>query len=277
MSSNIGVAASRHEGWRMIVAASIAALFAIALMWLPGPSAHAASTVTVTPEPSTEGETIVTVSGAGFQYVPNAPDGIYVMFGVVSEPSSNAWAPSQGGQSGVTYSYAGVPGAIALIGFEGGSDTESFIDANGNWSTQLTIPGPSFVLTAGIPTDEDPVGEQVDCLQQTCGIITIGAKGMVNANNETFTPVTFAAPAAEPEPEAEEAQAANPSPDAAADDAEASPVVAEDDGASSVLPWVIVAGALIVIVAAAWAIAASRRSKTAAQANADATNNPSND
>lgn len=265
MSSVMRVSAPSRTTWKLGVLALLGALSAAGLMWVPHQAAHAVSTVTVTPEPSSEGETTVTVSGSGFQYVPNAPDGIYVMFGVVSDPDSQAWAPSQGGQSGVTYSYAGVDGSIALIGFEGGSDAASFIDANGDWSTQLTIPGPNFVLTAGIPTGDDPVGEEVDCLQRTCGIITIGAKGMINANNETFTPVNFVAPASAEVPAAEPAR--DEASDVAATEAAAPDTIAAEPvaaGGSAVLPWFIGAGALLVLGLASWAFAAARKKRSAA-------------
>lgn len=157
--------------------------------------AHAASRVDVSPTPSAEGATTVTLSGSGFQYQPNAPGGVYVFFGAVSDPTTNAWAPSQGGLSGQTYAYAATPGAQLLVAFQGGSSAEaanSMIDPNGNWTTEMTIPGSTFTATFGDPhSGNQQGGQEIDCLQVQCGIITIGAHGLQNANNESFTPISF--------------------------------------------------------------------------------------
>ncbi|WP_217135413.1 hypothetical protein [Leucobacter chinensis] len=157
--------------------------------------AHAASRVDVSPTPSAEGPTKVTLSGSGFQYQPNAPGGVYVFFGAVSDPTTNAWAPSQGGLSGQTYAYAATPGAQLLVAFQGGSSAEaanSMIDPNGNWTTEMTIPGSTFTATFGDPhSGNQQGGQEIDCLQVQCGIITIGAHGLQNANNESFTPISF--------------------------------------------------------------------------------------
>jgi hypothetical protein len=60
--------------------------------------------------------------------------------------------------------------------------------ADGSWSIGMVIPGATFQSQ-----DRDGNISEVDCLEVTCGIITIGAHGVKNANNETFTPVSFAA------------------------------------------------------------------------------------
>lgn len=183
--------------------AGIAAVLFTALVSLmaiagaPAP-AHAAGRVDVSPTPSTEGETIVTLSGSGFQYLPNAPGGIYVSFGVVADPSTNSWAPSQGGKSGETFGYASTGGTTILVSFAGGSSAEAanaLIEADGTWTAQMKIPGSSFPSISGNPhAGEATEGATIDCLQVQCGVITFGAHGMVNANNESFTPVSFVTP-----------------------------------------------------------------------------------
>lgn len=195
---------SRHLPWmkppRVLRRASIAAALFVALcavLVVSGYSApaHAAGRVDVSPAPSADGETIVTLSGSGFQYLPNAPGGIYVSFGVVADPTTNSWAPSQGGKSGSTFGYAATGGATILVSFAGGSSAEAanaLIEADGTWTAQMKIPGSSFPSISGNPhAGEATEGATIDCLQVQCGIITFGAHGMINANNESFTPVSF--------------------------------------------------------------------------------------
>ncbi|MCS4277869.1 hypothetical protein M2390_003085 [Mycetocola sp. BIGb0189] len=167
----------------------LGALIALAGLVSADP-AHAASSVSVSGRPALESPTQLSLSGRGFQSLPNAPGGIYVFFGAVSTPGSNAWAPSQGGSTGVTYNYAGTGGAQLLVSFPGGSSASQAngqMDAAGNWNATITVPGLKFAAK-----DRNDVVRQVDCGTVQCGIITIGAHGQWNANNETFTPVNFA-------------------------------------------------------------------------------------
>lgn len=256
---------------RVGVLAVGAVLLGALLPALPAPAAHAAGTVVVAPEPSADGPSTVTVSGSGFQYVPNAPGGIYVFFGVVSDPASTAWAPSQGGASGTTYSYASTEGAIRLVAFAGGSsatDANAVIDANGDWTAEMTIPGSTFIRSSGNPHDGSAAeGETVDCLQQVCGIITIGAHGNVNANNESFTPVVFAAeeePVSAEEPSDGDPGAEEPADDEAVSAADEDQADSEGGGLSAGVLWAIIAGAVVLVAAAAvWAGVAARRSAAA--------------
>lgn len=145
---------------------------------------------------SSAGPTTLTVSGSGFQSVPNAMGGIYVMFGTVTNPSSGNWRPSQGGAAGSTYFYvpdsesASNHGYQRYVAFPGSSTSSEAnggqLAADGSWSTQLVIPGPTFTAI-----DRSGASQQIDCRSVRCGIITIGAHGIKNANNETFTPLTF--------------------------------------------------------------------------------------
>jgi hypothetical protein len=124
--------------------------------------------------------------------------GIYVMFGWVDDPAGGSWKPSNGGVTGTDYRYVPDSETAENQGFQKfvafpGSETAyaangGQIAADGTWSTEITVPGARFQAL-----DRDGVPSEVDCTQVRCGIITIGAHGVRNANNETFTPVTFAA------------------------------------------------------------------------------------
>lgn len=159
-------------------------------------------------EADTTYSTTITVSGSGFQSIKNAHGGIYVAFGTVS----GTWRPSQGGVTGANYRYVpdseakGNKGFLRYVAFPG-SDTASSANGgtlkNGGFTTTLTIPGPKFQTY-----DRNNKVTTVDCLAVQCGVITFGAHGVKNANNETFTPVKFtklagtadaAAPAAAPD------------------------------------------------------------------------------
>lgn len=178
-----------------VAAMILTALLAFVMLVVTPQPAHAAGRVDVSPAPSADGETTVTLSGSGFQYLPNAPGGVYVSFGVVQDPNTNSWAPSQGGKSGETFGYAATGGTTILVSFAGGSSADAanaLIEADGTWTAQMRIPGSSFPSISGNPhAGEATEGATIDCLQVQCGVITFGAHGMVNANNESFTPVSF--------------------------------------------------------------------------------------
>jgi hypothetical protein len=136
--------------------------------------------------------TSLTVKGRGFQSIRGGHGGIYVFFGTVK----GTWQPSKGGKTGVNYFYVPDGESAANQGFQRfvafpGSDTSSSanggtIAANGTWSTTLTVPGAAFTAA-----DREGNARQVDCRKERCGVITIGAHGVSNATNESFTPVTF--------------------------------------------------------------------------------------
>lgn len=164
------------------------------------PKAWAAGSVTVTNESGDatadpDYATNVTVSGSGFQSIKNGFGGVYVLFGWVQ---GSSWKPSLGGLVGTDFRYVPDSEAKDNAGFQRfvsfpGSDTESAAHAvmsdDGSWTVDMVIPGASFESL-----DRAGKVSAVDCLQVTCGIITIGAHGVKNANNETFTPIAFAAP-----------------------------------------------------------------------------------
>ena len=173
---------------------SAAALLAAAVL-VPSP-AHADSRVAVA-NPAGQAKidptyaTTLKVSGSGFQSVKGGHGGIYVFFGTVQP----GWQPSKGGATGKDYYYVPDSEAKNNQGFQRyvafpGSDTASSanggtMSASGGWSTQLVVPGATFQTY-------DRAGDvhTVDCRKVTCGVITVGAHGVTNAHNETFTPVT---------------------------------------------------------------------------------------
>lgn len=179
---------------RTLIMTTVGAI-AAALVVVPSP-AQASARVTVTndsgrAEADTTYSTKVKVSGAGFQSIKNAHGGVYVAFGTVS----GKWRPSQGGQTGKNYRYVpdseskGNQGFLRYVAYPG-SDTASSANGGtlkgGSFSTTLTIPGPVFKTY-----DRNNKITTVDCRTVQCGVITFGAHGIKNANNETFTPVTF--------------------------------------------------------------------------------------
>lgn len=193
----------RRRSWPGQLAGMVLALALVLAAGVGGPvpAAHAAASVNVSSSlgsglASATGTTAVTVSGSGFQSIPNAMGGIYVMFGTVTNPGSGGWRPSQGGSSGTTYFYVPDSESASNHGYQRfvtfpGSTTASEANggqlaADGTWSTQMVIPGPVFTAV-----DRAGNSQQVDCRTVRCGIITIGAHGITNANNETFTPLTF--------------------------------------------------------------------------------------
>ncbi|GAB3718147.1 hypothetical protein GCM10027598_29560 [Amycolatopsis oliviviridis] len=164
----------------------------------PVPASAAGAAVTFSPgSADPEYATSLQVKGTGFQSVPKGYGGIYLLFGWVAD---GAWRPSQGGAAGETYRYVkdketkdnnGFQRFLAFPGSDTASAANGELAANGTWSATLVIPGARFKAA-------DRAGKivDVDCLKVRCGLITVGAHGVVNANNETFTPVTFAVPKA---------------------------------------------------------------------------------
>jgi hypothetical protein len=183
-----------------LLAATVTAAAVLAGGLVAAPAAWAASAVTVagpdgTATVSSEYATEVTVSGTGFQSIVNGFGGVYVLFGWVDDPSGGSWRPSRGGEVGADYRYvpdaesadnAGYQRFLAFPGGQTESSAQGVIDADGSWSVGMVVPGARFEST-----DREGRVTTVDCLRVTCGILTIGAHGVRNANNETFTPLTF--------------------------------------------------------------------------------------
>lgn len=175
---------------RLMLATAVAAAALV-----PAPAAHAAARVTVA---NAGGDAVVdptyatslTLSGSGFQSIRGGHGGIYVFFGAVGD----GWRPSQGGATGEDYFYvpdsesADNQGFQRFVAFPGsdtaGSANGGTISAAGRWSTTLMVPGAVFEAY-----DRDGGSRRIDCRRTTCGVITVGAHGVTNARNETFTPV----------------------------------------------------------------------------------------
>lgn len=147
--------------------------------------------------------TKLTISGSGFQSVKGGHGGLYVFFGTVKP----GWQPTQGGATGEDYFYVPDSEAKDNQGFQRyvafpGSDTASSanggtMSASGGWSTSIVVPGATF-------RTYDRAGDvhTVDCRKVTCGVFTLGAHGVSNANNETFTPVTVGSLGTSAQPDA---------------------------------------------------------------------------
>lgn len=230
-------------------------------------------TVTVAGDPSkvgvadTSAPTKLTVSGSGFQSIAGGFGGIYVLFGWNAGPG---WEPSAGGSTGVSYRYVAddpnAPAGYQLFVPFPGSATEAegnggSLNADGTWSAELTIAGPVFT-----PVDAVDTGETIDCTQVQCGIMTIGAHGVVNPSNESFTPIAFedfSAPTPTPEPVAEEEPTEKPTETPVA----AAPTAADGGDAT---PWIVagLAGAAGFAAAITTLVVVRRRRAAAAPAAA---------
>ncbi len=190
---------SRRPG---LLAAAVLGVALTVLSPLVAALAWAAPQVTVTyPQGTTTADpdyaTKVTVSGSGFQSIKKGFGGIYVLFGWVKDPSGGSWRPSNGGVVGADYRYVPDQESKDNAGFQRfvsfpGSETESAAQAimadDGSWKVDMVIPGAVFESR-----DRDNKVTEVDCRTEQCGIITIGAHGVKNSRNESFTPVSFGA------------------------------------------------------------------------------------
>lgn len=248
---------------RILAAVALAAAVAL-LPSLPA-SAESRVEIVLAADPAatvlaaTDAPTQLNVSGSGFQSVPNGFGGIYVMFGWVD---AGAWQPSVGGMTGTSYRYANddadaPQGFQQFIAFPGSSTAAEAsggeISAEGNWATTLTVPGARFASF-----DREGNEVEVDCLAVSCGVITIGAHGVANAANETFTPVAFGSP--------EPVDTETPEPTMTTmSESSATPSAETANGAStgggSALPVVLSSAAVAVAAGVTAAVVARRRRK----------------
>lgn len=186
---------------RLLTLTLLAAGLAVGLTGTTAAPAAAAGRTTVTNDRGTAAadsryRTPLTVRGNGFQVVKGGFGGVYVMFGWVKDPSGGSWKPSRGGVVGKDYRYipdaenaASNQGYLRFIAFPGSStagEANGTLAANGSFRTTMTVPGPTFQSV-----DRNGKVATVDCTKVTCGIITIGAHGVKNRANESFTPVRF--------------------------------------------------------------------------------------
>lgn len=142
--------------------------------------------------------TTITVSGSGLQSIPKAFGGIYVVFGYA--PNTSTWAPSLGGKSGSDFFYVADSqakdnsGYQRFVAFPGSSTSDSAnggtLTPDGSFSLSMVIPGPIFSAESA-----SGGSETFDCREVQCGIFTFGAHGVINSNNESFAPISFASAA----------------------------------------------------------------------------------
>ncbi|MGO2750150.1 MAG: hypothetical protein ACTIA6_08885 [Pseudoclavibacter sp.] len=200
--------APRRSRARWAVAFLSAAVIALgfAVVGISAAPAHAAGQVTISGQPTADAQSEIQVSGSGFQSVQGGFGGIYVLFGWVDDASGGSWKPSSGGVTGEDYRYVyddetNPVGYQLFVAFPGGSTSYAAnggeVAADGTWSGTLRIPGAVFQTY-----DRNQNATSVDCSTVQCGIITIGAHGVKNTNNESFTPLTFAGGAAAAAPQA---------------------------------------------------------------------------
>lgn len=163
-------------------------------------SAAGEATVTITNEQGaqalTAGGTTLSLTGSGFQSIKGGQGGIYVAFGWVNAEGGASWQPSAGGENGTDYRFApdtedvDNAGFLKFVSFPGGATSAAanggLLEEDGTWATDLAIPAAEFESK-----DRDGNPTVVDCLEVQCGIVTIGAHNIKNANNETFTPIEF--------------------------------------------------------------------------------------
>lgn len=173
---------------------------ALAVLAPPPPATAAARTSVVNDRGTSAADlkyrTKLTITGRGFQSVKGGFGGVYLMFGWVDDPRGGSWQPSRGGVTGADYRYipdaenaADNQGYLKFIAFPGSStasEANAVLSASGGFTVSLTVPGPTFQSV-----DRNGKVVSVDCRKVTCGVITIGAHGVKNAANESFTPVRF--------------------------------------------------------------------------------------
>ncbi|GAB3598234.1 Ig-like domain repeat protein [Microbacterium tumbae] len=196
------------------------------------------SYIVVTPGEDVDGTDAVsfTLNGYGFDPGPvvepgTGTGGIYVGFGTKKDTdSSETWRRSKGGSSGPVgqgdYTY-GSPVFVANQGTGDADVADGVMNADGEWTATLTIPGsslPSFF------------GDTIDCTQYECGVFSFGAHGVVKAANEAYTAVSFAEQAvpATPTTTTLAAQPSTGTPVLVGDEVTLSATVAPADAAGSV-------------------------------------------
>lgn len=186
---------------RLLALALLTGALAVVAPALAPPPASAAARISVVNDRGTSAadlqyRTRLTISGRGFQVVKGGFGGVYVMFGWVDDPRGGSWKPSRGGVTGTDYRYipdaedaATNQGYLRFIAFPGSStasEANAVLSASGGFTVSLTVPGPTFQSV-----DRNGKVVSVDCRTVTCGVITIGAHGVKNPANESFTPVRF--------------------------------------------------------------------------------------
>lgn len=125
--------------------------------------------------------TVMTLNGSGFQSIKGGHGGVYIFFGI-KVSGGYLYVPDSETKNNKGFQrFVAFPGSDTAGSANGGT-----IKANGSWSTQILIPGATFKAV-----NRSGKAQTVNCLKSTCGIITVGAHGVKNKRNETFTPISF--------------------------------------------------------------------------------------
>ena len=149
------------------------------------------SYITVTPGYAldADGATLVRIEGFNFNPGPatepgTGSGGIYVGFGQAANPGTEEWRRSKGGFTGpgADLDY-GSPRFVAHQNSADGEVADAMMDASGYWSFTVEVPGAAIPSFFG--------GGEIDCLASQCGVFSFGAHGVINADNEAYTPVYF--------------------------------------------------------------------------------------
>lgn len=149
-------------------------------------SADAAARVSVSNEfgnaaADIEHGTTLNLRGSGFLANQGGFGGIYVFFGI-RQGGEYLYIPDAESKNNAGFQrFLSHPGNTQT-----GSAAHGTINADGTWQTTLNVPGATFQTT-----NRSGQVVNVDCRTQTCGVITIGAHGVNEPRNETFTPVNF--------------------------------------------------------------------------------------
>lgn len=111
--------------------------------------------------------------------------GVYVVVGQPKDINSEEWRRSKGGSTGSgpddQFTY-GMPRFVAHQNTGDGDVADGQMDANGYWSYTLELPGATF---PGF------FGDEINCIDSPCAIMSFGAHGVINAKNEALTRLYF--------------------------------------------------------------------------------------
>ena len=167
--------------------------------------------------------TSLTVKGSNYDHTKP----IYLGLGAHTSSDLEIWRRSQGGWSGPDGDYDyGSPQLIAAYdSSQDDSLADGQIDADGNWSVTVAIPGstvPSFF------------GGEIDCLTADvgCGFFSFGAHGTNVAANEAYVGIEFADPN-QVDPTPEPSETPEPTPDPSPEPTETETTAPEDQIASA--------------------------------------------
>lgn len=184
------------------------------------------SYITVTPGYGLNADAPTTIRVEGFNFNPGpavdpgeGKGGIYVVVGQPKDINSEAWRRSKNGTTGPgpddDFTY-GLPRFVAHQNSKDGDVADGMMDANGHWSFDLELPGAQL---------DGFFNDSINCLDAPCAVMSFGAHGVINADNEALTRLYFTgdgsedtwpprpAPTPEPDPNPSEPPVVVPDPD----------------------------------------------------------------